>query len=245
MKELIFNDRLRLARERMKLKPHEAAKAIGCSRPTIVRWEKDASSVGSEFLLEVAKTYKVRPEWLTMRSDDDGYPYDPNEKSVKVYASQIKAIDGEDGIDPDLDVMIPVYDIIVSGGPGMVVPEFIETRYKLAYQIEWLRRWGAKPEDILVSKVDGHSMEPLLWHGDKAVIHRGRKNILDGRVYSIIYGDEARVKRLYKLPDHSLRVNSVNPDKDQYRDEIISPEHMEEVYILGQVIEKMGSGGLD
>lgn len=245
MLSLSFNDRARFARERAKLSPQKAADAIGCSRPAVVRWEKDAASISSDYLLDAARVYKVRPDWLAMKSDDDGYPWEPEEgQRVKVHAYEIRAVDGEDGADPERDVMVPVYDIQVSGGPGVIIPEYVETKYRLPYQIDWLNRWDAKPEDILIAKVTGSSMEPILWHGDKVVIHRGRRAVKDGLVYSLIYGGDARVKRLYRLADGSLRINSANPDKDQYPDEIIAPDEMGSIYIIGQVIDKMGSGGL-
>ncbi|MFC4729500.1 S24 family peptidase [Coralloluteibacterium thermophilus] len=226
----------------------EAADAIGCERGTVSMWEAPSSQVKTvgDYLLEVARAYKVRPEWVNdLDSDDDGFPWQPTEgRRVKVAAYEIRAVDGEDGIDPDRDAMVPVYDILVSGGQGVIIPEFVETKYRLPYQIDWLNRWNAKPEDILIAKVHGSSMEPILWHGDKAIIHRGRRLVSDGRVYSLIYGGEARVKRLYRLADGSLRINSANPDKDQYPDEVIGPEEMDSVYVIGQVIDKMGSGGL-
>lgn len=240
-----LNERAQSARIRAGLKPQQAADAIGCSRPTVLRWEKDAASIGSDYLLDAARVYKVRPDWLAMKTDDDGYPWEPTEgQRVKVHAYEIKGVDGEDGIDPTQEVMIPVHDIMVSGGPGTIIPEYVETKYRLPYQIDWLNRWGAKPADILIAKVNGSSMEPILWHGDKAVIHRGRRAVKDGLVYSLIYGGDARVKRLYRLADGSLRINSANPDKDQYPDEIIAPGDMGAIYVIGQVIDKMGSGGL-
>lgn len=225
-----------------------AADAIGCKRGTVGMWEAPSSPVQSinDYLFEVARTYKVRPEWINnLASTDDGFPWEPTEgQRVKVHAYEIRGVDGDDGVDPERDVMIPVHDILVSGGPGTIIPEYVETKYRLPYQIDWLNRWDAKPADIVIAKVNGSSMEPILWNGDKAVIHRGRRTVKDGRVYFLIYGGDARVKRLYRLADGSLRINSANPDKDQYPDEIIPPGELDSIYIIGQVIDKMGSGGL-
>lgn len=245
-----FKERMKRIRARAGFKSQKAAAdAIGCDRGNVGMWEAPSSpvqSVGQDWLFPVARTYKVRPEWLNdLSSDDDGYPWQPTEgQRVKVHAYEIKGVDGEDGIDPSQEVMIPVHDIMVSGGPGTIIPEYVETKYRLPYQIDWLNRWDAKPADILIAKVNGSSMEPILWHGDKVVIHRGRRAVKDGLVYSLIYGGDARVKRLYRLADGSLRINSANPDKDQYPDEIIAPGDMGSIHIIGQVIDKMGSGGL-
>lgn len=62
--------------------PQQAADAIGCSRPLVLAWESGAAkSIGSKYLLEAARAYKVRPEWLNLESDDDGFPWSPERVS--------------------------------------------------------------------------------------------------------------------------------------------------------------------
>lgn len=243
MPRMSLNERARHARKREGLIPQEAAERIGCSRPTVLRWEKDAASISGEYLMAAARVYRVRPDWLTMKSDDDGYPWSDG-AAPKVRAFGIRAVDGEDGVDPATDALIPIYDIEVSAGDGATIPDFIETKYRLPFQINWLNDMGAKPEDILVAKVRGASMEPVLYDGDKVVIHRGRQRVKNDCVYSLVYGGEARVKRLFRLADGSLRIVSDNPDKTRYPDELVQPADIASVHIIGQVIDKMGSGGL-
>lgn len=58
------------------LKESDAAKAIGCSRTLVISWEDgNAKSIGGKYLVAAARAYKVRPEWLTLSTDDDGYPW--------------------------------------------------------------------------------------------------------------------------------------------------------------------------
>lgn len=70
-------NRARKARERAGFeKESQAAKAIGCSRPLVISWENgQAGSIGAKYLLAAARAYKVRPEWLSLQTDDDGYPW--------------------------------------------------------------------------------------------------------------------------------------------------------------------------
>lgn len=73
-----LNERARFARERAGFStPQAAADAIGCSRPTVIRWEDDpaAISIGGKYLNNAARAYKVRPEWLQLQTDDDGFPW--------------------------------------------------------------------------------------------------------------------------------------------------------------------------
>lgn len=165
---------------------------------------------------------------------------------IRVPAFTVRGVDGEDGLDPETDVMIPVVDVEVSAGSPEAPPhyELLPTRYQLPYQLNWLHANGARPHDILIMPVRGRSMEPALWHGDKVILHRGRTRVLDGKVYALVMPDGPRVKRLYNRPDGGLRIVSDNPDKSRYPDEEVSPRDMFRVLILGQAIERMGPGGL-
>lgn len=190
----------------------------------------------------MAADYQVNYDWLYFgkgpKRGESVY------SRIQVPAFEVRGVEDGDGLDPDKEVMLPVYDIEVSGGPGIPVPEFIETRYRLPYQLWWLNSVGAKVSDILVMKVRGNSMEGLLWAGDKAIIHRGRTKVRDDCVYALLYAGEARVKRLFNTPGGGLRIVSNNEDKTRYPDEFVPPDQMHHVLILGQVIDKMGSGGL-
>lgn len=241
-------ERARFARKRMGLHQGQAAKAIGCSRTTVTEWEKPGSrrEISGRYLLRAAEVYAVSPKWLQLLQDDDEHAKRAGRirEPVPVYAYEIRGVDGEDGTDDATDRMVTVYDIEVSGGPGVIVPEYVETKYRLPFQVDWLRKWGAKPEDIKVAVVRGESMEPYLFHGDKVVFHTKRKRIVNDATFVLIYGDEARVKRLFTTPNGSLRIVSNNPDKSRFPDEIVSPDELDRVLILGQVIDRSGSGGL-
>ena len=70
-------------------KPADAAKAIGCSRPLVIRWESgDAQSIGQKYLLPAARAYRVRPEWLTLESDDDGFPWTGSAEAPRASADK-------------------------------------------------------------------------------------------------------------------------------------------------------------
>jgi phage repressor protein C with HTH and peptisase S24 domain len=170
----------------------------------------------------------------------------PPAKSIMVPAFSIRGIDGHDGIDPETDVMIPVTDVEVSAGAPDSPPhfEFLPTRYELPYQLSWLHTHRARPQDILVMPVRGRSMEDVLFNGDLAVLHRGRTRVLDGAVYAFVEPGGPRIKRLYKTAAGGLRVVSHNRDKARYPDEVVAPEDMFRVIILGQAIDRHGAGGL-
>lgn len=74
-----FKDRMKRLRVRAGLKSQQsAAEAIGCERGTVGMWEAPSSAVDSisgDYLLAVARAYKVRPEYINTGKGDDGFPW--------------------------------------------------------------------------------------------------------------------------------------------------------------------------
>ncbi|MGH8032720.1 MAG: helix-turn-helix transcriptional regulator, partial [Luteimonas sp.] len=56
-----------------------AAEAIGCERGTVGMWEAPSSNVESVegYLLDVARAYKVRPDYINSGEGEDAYPWPP------------------------------------------------------------------------------------------------------------------------------------------------------------------------
>jgi len=177
-----------------------------------------------------------------------GSPANRGSAREQVQAYRVKAIDGEDGLDPDREIAVAEVDVLVSAGNGQRVPEFVETRYRMSYQLSWFQHVGAKPENVRVMRVTGDSMERTLFDGDRIAVNLAdNKAIADGKVYVFTTGGvepDVKIKRLFKTSDGRLRVVSDNPDKALYPDEILSAEDAANVYVVGRVIDRSGRGGL-
>ncbi len=91
-------------------------------------------------------------------------------------------------------------------------------------------------------KVVGDSMRPTIFDGDVALVNTADKRIQNSRVYAVMVDGEVRVKRLYKTLDGKVRVVSDNPDKSQYPDEFLTPDHMPEM--VGRVVDRSGKADL-
>jgi len=135
--------------------------------------------------------------------------------------------------DPDY-TEVPLYDIEASAGHGSL---FDQERIgsHLKFRNDWLAREGLHKKDLVAIRVSGDSMDGTLADGDAVLIDRSRKKP-DG-VFAIRIGDALRIKRLQKLTDGSLRVSS---DNEMYREEIIHPENMDQVEIVGQCYWRAG-----
>lgn len=169
----------------------------------------------------------------------------PTPNTLRAY--RVKALDGQDGLDPEREIMVAEVDVVVSAGTGQRVPEFVETRYRMSYQLDWFRQVGAKPDDVRVMKVTGDSMERTLFHGDRVAVNLADKSIVDGKVYVFTTGGpepDVKIKRLFKTADGRLRVVSDNADKALYPDEYLGNEDASAVHVVGRVIDRSGRGGL-
>jgi len=216
-------------------------KAVGRTRAAISFWENGttaAANIAYEEIVRAAEALGTTPEYLLTGKGH------PQKATVIVTVGGVQGVEDDSDYDDRTSVAFPVYDMDVSAGPGRMIAEFVETRKKLYFHRSWMKSIGAKEADLKVVKVRGESMQPVLHDGDDVVIHLGRTRIRDGGVFAIAYAGEARVKRLYQMAGPKLRVVSDNPDKVRYPDEIIEGEALNDILIIGQVMHKMGSGGL-
>lgn len=240
-----LTERARYARKRMGLTQVEAAKAIGCSRGTVAMWESDGVAAIEKYLYPAALVYKVDPDWLNSGKGTDKYPWQPSGvREVPVHAYEVEAVESDENFDPRTEVWVEGVEVEVSGGNGAVVPAFVPTKYRQRYRLDWFQDKGAKPENVKIMKVRGHSMERTLFDGDKVAVDLGNRRIVSNHVYVVIVGDEARVKRLFRMADGRIRIISDNPDKALYPDEFVDERDAHGFTVLGRVIDKSGGGGL-
>lgn len=57
-----------------------------------------------------------------------------NRVNEPVRAYEIRGVDGDDGVDLAREVMVPEVDVELGAGDGVPALEFVQTRYRLAFQ---------------------------------------------------------------------------------------------------------------
>ncbi|MDR2016294.1 MAG: hypothetical protein LBP90_01615 [Burkholderiales bacterium] len=83
-------------------------------------------------------------------------------------------------------------------------------RMPLSFQMDGLRRLKARPKNLLAVKVIDYGMEPRLFNGNTLVIGRSDARVpTDDGVFSLVYGGEMPMERLFTLPD-GVRVQCGN-----------------------------------
>lgn len=241
MRKESLDQRATKARKRAELTQAEAAKKIGCSRATVAMWESGQSSeISGSYLLPAARAYKVHPEWLSMASDDDRYPWDGAPLPVRAY--DVDGVDDHHGLSEDYTA-IEHLDADISAGPGSE-PTFVQTQYPMIYRMGWFHRHGLQPKDVKSMRVQGASMERTLFDGDRIAISLKHNLVQNDGVYVIQLDGLWIVKRLFRHGLGGYRIVSDNDDKVRYPDIIVPPEESGRVYVLGRVIDKSGKGGL-
>lgn len=107
--------------------------------------------------------------------------------------------------------LVPLYDVSASAGHGALVESEQVIDY-LVFKREWLRsELHATEGDLYLIEVDGESMEPTLRPGDIILIdRRNAGNIPRDGVYVLRLNGSLLVKRLQRMPGHTVRVSSDN-----------------------------------
>ena len=231
--------------EMYRINPTVLAKATGVQQPTIHRiLTGESGDPRTATLQPLADYFSVSVEYL--RSGD--IEQDPNLNKIMGRVggdANVLALHREDETPAD-SVQIKEYRVSFSAGNGhQATYDVIEESEPATYRLSWFQKTGVKPANAKRFKVTGDSMEPFLFPGDSVLVDTGESDptqIHDGKVYAIRYGNDLRVKRLYRRLDGTLILRSDNP---AYGDEEVAPELAEEhISILGRVRDKSGAGGL-
>lgn len=225
--------------DREKTNPNALADRVGLSQPTLHRLLKGQTARPSaDTLRQIAEHFGVTVDDLLERDLATGLP-------VTVKDANVLALHPED-VAPTDAIQVKEYRVSFSAGNGhQATYDVIEESEPATYRLSWFHKTGIKPKNAKRFKVVGDSMEPFLFAGDSVLIDTAETDparIVDGKLYAIRYGNDLRIKRLYRRLDGTLILRSDNP---AYKDEEVPPELAEEhISILGRVRDKSGAGGL-
>lgn len=194
---------------------------------TISQWESGSTSPKGGNLLTLAKVLGVTPEWLLNGKKEQG--------SLDLTSAQpVIAWNDPNDLPTDRYVMVPRYDIRLSAGHGQLVYEPLEQEQAVSFRAEWVRQKGYKTANLLCAYAYGDSMEPRIYDGDTLMIDKSQTSVADGKVYALTYGEEVRVKRLYRRPDGGLLIRSDNAS--HYPEFSVSATDLSHIQIIGRVV---------
>lgn len=217
--------RIQRRRKEMGLSQEELAKQVGYSGQSAIREIESGTVRKPGKLLELASALEVRPEWLasgtgmmmTVESACD-QPYDINAQGE----------DQEDFL--SIFSLVPRYAVLAGAGPGMEVhsEQIVD---HLAFKTEWLSvAMGLEPDKLALITARGDSMEPAIGDGDMMLLDMRELRTLDPSIYVVRIDQSLVAKRLQRMTDGRIRINSDNP---LYGSETVRHD---EIHILGRVV---------
>lgn len=194
----------------------------------------------SQFAGKIAKALDVRLEWLLSgdgpMQDSATAPHQPDASQI---GTPILTWDKPEDLPEGEFVIVPRFDIHVACGNGHVVYDEMPMEQGAAFRSEWVKREGLYLRNLATVRAAGDSMEPSIYAGDALLVDRAQTHVQDGRVFLLRFGDEVRVKRLFKRADGGLRIVSDHGGK--YPEEVVTAAEMEHIEIIGRVVHKSGA----
>ncbi len=110
----------------------------------------------------------------------------------------------------------------------------------IAFSRDWLNKKGLLYQDLSILTVQEDSMEPVFKTGDLVLINHAEKEILDSKVYAFKAQDKIYIKKLEKIPNHSVLVSSYNQTYDSYQlDLSLFKDKKNDFKVLGKIISSV------
>lgn len=111
---------------------------------------------------------------------------------------------------------------------------------QLIKEASFFKKYGVAPEDALAVYADGNSMADFIVDGDIAIFNRKKTTPKTGKIFLIEHPDGLKIKQLRRNIDGSWVLESRNPDKRQYPDEVLPESQAELLKILGEFFYRQG-----
>lgn len=164
-------------------------------------YEQGQCAFSTDLIQKLSKTLDVHPcELLT----DEG-PLLFQSPELKIFQTtstqEIPQISGEDFIS------VPLTESAIAAGLPIIPQESIED-----YVLLHIRAAG-KRSNLVASRVDGHSMEPMLHPGDIVVIDRDDKIIVKNKIFAI-YHEGGLTAKYLELKNNLLILRPINPNAE-------------------------------
>lgn len=186
---------------------------------------KAVRNLGDDLARKIETNLNLPRGWLDL--------VHPEEQSVGNNQARIVGeIEPWDGLTPvnDDEVEVPfLKSVQLAAGSGCVYQEDHDG-FKLRFAKSTLRRLGVQHENAVCVEVIGNSMEPVLPDGATVGVDMGSKDVKDGKMYAVEYGELLRVKLLYLMPGGKVKIHSYNTQ--EHDDELIP---ITDIRIIGRV----------
>ncbi|MDF9433004.1 XRE family transcriptional regulator [Chromohalobacter israelensis] len=220
--------RLRHERERLGFTQTQMGDMAGVTKNTQRLYETDQRSPKADYLaLLDAEGVDVSYVLTGRRDSASGVSAQRVSDGAPVTASSGASNDG---------VAVKMYDVEGAAGAGRSLEEE-RVEGVLRFPEAQLNALGLSPEHLAGIKVRGDSMETTLNDGDWVLVNRADTDYRQEGIFLLLISGERRIKRVQRLAGGALYLIS---DNEHYEPEMIPPEQMREVKILGRCEVRIG-----
>ncbi|SDK67110.1 XRE family transcriptional regulator [Billgrantia gudaonensis] len=157
---------------------------------------------------------------------------------IQYVVSGIRSTNDAEGVEPAEEGLSPVamYDIEAAAGDGRSL-EQEEVETTLYFPTDQLAAQGLDPAQVVGIKVRGDSMDGTLADGDWVLVDRSRREPKPEGVFLLLVHGERRIKRVQRVAGGAWLLIS---DNEHYQPELIKPQDMKDVEILGRCEIRIG-----
>ena len=216
-----MEERLKIALKSLKINYEELSKRIDLSLSNIKSMAVGRKIITPKIASDIERTTGISASWLLLGTGD---MFD------KPAGTLAKAF----GDDSGSRYSISYYpDIKASAGNGYCNSEISDVEIISLPKAIIDKKINAGKIDAI--RVHGDSMTPTIRENDIIFVATNMQEIYDNKIYVIRFGDEIRVKRIFKRRGEKILLRS---DNQAFPDEEVSV-HDEDVAVLGQVIYNM------
>ncbi|UYF72996.1 XRE family transcriptional regulator [Acinetobacter ursingii] len=232
-------ERIQAALNHANLKWSAASIKLGLSAQAATNWKK--GKIGKDTLKDLANLTGVSSGWLL---DGSGSMIEANnEPDLAETYRPVIAWEVPSDLDPNSFVIIPHVDVKFSAGPGRYAEfEPMPQKTGCAQPLDWFHKKKVSPKNLVEVDLDGDSMEPRIPSGSVVIIDKSintLEQVQNRKVYAIRYGEDLKIKRLSRRYDGALIIDSDNP---QYEREIVEPQDLEHIGIIGKYVSHYYDG---
>ncbi|MDH4571123.1 XRE family transcriptional regulator [Salinicola acroporae] len=215
-----IHERLKHERLRISLSQEEFARACGVSKRAQASYESGERSPRAEYL-EAASSVGVDVQYVLTGIRAGG----ESASAIPFAPSRASAGTG-----------VPLYDVEGAAGAGRSLEnESVVGTFTIDF--ETLTQMGLVGARLAGIRVRGDSMEPTLFDDDWVFIDLNDTNFAQAGVFLVWVSGELRIKRLQRLAGGAMLLIS---DNSYYEKEMIAPDRMQEVHVMGRVRTRMG-----
>lgn len=232
-----IGERLREIRKQKGLSQAEFGELAGVTKRSQMLYENEQRLPKADYLMSLDDMGVDVGYVLTGRhgaeagDDAQGLP----SLSREVNGGQGPAALGSSTADPEM-AAIKLYDVECAAGSGRSLEEE-RVEGVLSFPQAQLSALGLSAERVAGVKVRGDSMESTLADGDWVLVNLADTDYRQEGVFLLLVSGERRIKRVQRLAGGALYLIS---DNEHYRPEMIPPERMREVEILGRCEVRIG-----